>query len=72
MKIKIISQVKPHIWVKGGQYKQEEMPETPIVKKCGGQVKVLPLEEGFSVSDMVEKIIRENPLKVNREGSFAK
>lgn len=68
----IIAQVKPHIWVKGGQYKKKEMPETPIVKKYGGQVKILPLEEGFSVSDMVEKIIRESPLKVSRKGSFVK
>lgn len=67
---KIISQVKPHIWVKGGDYKPEEMPETSLVKQYGGRVKILPLEKNFSVSGLVDKIIKEKPFKIRQKGSF--
>jgi len=66
----IIAQVKPDMWVKGGQYREEEMPETPIIRRYGGKVKILPPEEDFSVSGLVEKIIKEKPIKVLREENF--
>lgn len=68
----IINQVRPHIWVKGGQYKPEEMPETPIIRRYGGKIKILPLERGFSVSNLVEKIVKEKPIKIHQTGSFAR
>lgn len=66
----IIAEIKPDIWVKGGHYKEEEMPETPIVKQYGGKIKILPLEEGFSVSMLVEKIIKDKPVKISKRESF--
>src|SRR3972149_5936992 len=48
----IIAEIKPNVWVKGGQYKAEEMPESPIVRSCGGEIKIVPLVGGFSVSDL--------------------
>lgn len=68
----IIAEVKPDIWVKGGHYKEVEMPETSTVKQYGGKVKILPLEKDFSVSDLVDKIVKEKPLKIHRKGSFSK
>lgn len=68
----IINQVRPNIWVKGGQYKKEEMPETSVIKGYGGKIKILPLERGFSVSDLVEKIIKEKPLKTHQVGIFVR
>lgn len=69
---KIIAEVKPDIWVKGGHYKEAEMPETPTVKQYGGKVKILPLEENFSVSTLVKKIIKEKPIKIPQTRSFSK
>lgn len=69
---KIIAQAEPNIWVKGGHYKKEKMPETLIVKRYGGKVKILPLEKGFSVTGLVEKIIKEKPIKVLPKESFSR
>lgn len=68
----IITEVKPDIWVKGGHYKKAEMPETEIIKQYGGKVKILPFEKGFSVSGLVEKIIKEKPVKVCQKESYVK
>ena len=68
----IIAQIKPHLWVKGGHYKPEEMPEAPIVKQYGGKIIILPLEKDFSVSRLVDKITKEAPVKVPQKGSFAR
>ena len=66
----IIAEVKPDIWVKGGHYKKAEMPETAIIKQYGGKVKILPFEKGFSVSGLVEKIIKQKPVKISKKEGF--
>ena len=40
-----ILKLKPEIYVKGGDYNIEEVPETPIVRSYGGEVKIIPLSE---------------------------
>jgi len=42
--------VRPHVHVKGGDYSVETMPETPLVRRNGGDVRVIPLVEGRSSS----------------------
>ena len=48
--------LKPSIHVKGGDYKKEDLPETKIVEKNGGEVRILGFVEGKSTSKIVEKI----------------
>ncbi|MBW3012120.1 D-glycero-beta-D-manno-heptose 1-phosphate adenylyltransferase [Candidatus Woesearchaeota archaeon] len=50
----IIRQVKPSIHVKGGDYKADDMPETPVVKKYGGKVVIIPLVKGKSTTKIIE------------------
>ncbi|MAF31019.1 MAG: D-glycero-beta-D-manno-heptose 1-phosphate adenylyltransferase [Magnetococcales bacterium] len=52
----IIDILKPSIHVKGGDYDPEKMPETPTVRKHGGEVVIIPLEEGYSNSKQFDKI----------------
>jgi rfaE bifunctional protein nucleotidyltransferase chain/domain len=54
---KIISEIKPNIHVKGGDYKIEDLPETKIVESYGGKIKILPLLEGFSTTNIIKKIL---------------
>ncbi|EQA53452.1 D-glycero-beta-D-manno-heptose 1-phosphate adenylyltransferase [Leptospira kmetyi] len=54
----LIRLVKPSIHVKGGDYKVEELPETPIVRQFGGEVKILPFVPGKSTSLLIEKILK--------------
>ena len=40
---KTIELLRPDVWCKGGEYVPDEMPETPTVRKYGGEVVVIPL-----------------------------
>lgn len=52
----IIDIIKPSIHAKGGDYDPEKMPETATVRKHGGDVKIIPLEDGYSNSNQFKKI----------------
>jgi glycerol-3-phosphate cytidylyltransferase len=54
--VEIIDELKPSIHVKGGDYKKEDLPETPIVEKNGGKVIILSLIQGKSTTNIVKKI----------------
>ena len=55
----IISQIKPDIHVKGGDYTVESLPESKIVHEYGGKVVILPLLEGRSSTNVIEKLNQE-------------
>jgi len=53
---RIIGRVLPDILVKGGDYKATEIAGAKAVIKNGGQVKILSFIDGYSTTDMVERI----------------
>lgn len=55
---RIIEEIKPHILVKGGDWKTEEIVGADFVLKNGGQVFSLPLLADFSTTAIAEKISR--------------
>ena len=58
----IISQIKPNIHVKGGDYdpcNYAKMPEAEIVHKYGGEVKIVKLVEGESTTAIINKMAKE-------------
>ena len=55
----VISILMPDIHVKGGDYDSsdyEKMPEAKIIKEYGGEVKIIPLVEGHSTTNIIKKI----------------
>lgn len=52
----LVDALQPHIYVKGGDYTMESLPEARAVERAGGQVVVLPLSEGYSTSALIERI----------------
>ncbi|MEN2984932.1 MAG: D-glycero-beta-D-manno-heptose 1-phosphate adenylyltransferase [Dictyoglomaceae bacterium] len=54
----LISELKPDIHVKGGDYKIEDLPEAKIVEDYGGKVFIFPLLEEFSTTKIIEKILK--------------
>lgn len=54
--IDILGQLKPSVHVKGGDYTKDSLPETEIVEKNGGEVKILSFVEGKSTTNIVKKI----------------
>ena len=61
--IDLITGLRPHLYVKGGDYTKESLPETPMVERMAGEVVILPLVKDSSTSGIVARI---------REGSGAK
>ncbi|MBN4070866.1 adenylyltransferase/cytidyltransferase family protein [Crocinitomix catalasitica] len=62
--IALIRELKPDILLKGADYDPDETdPENPqyivgsdIVRKYGGKVEVIPLVEGYSTTDIINKL----------------
>lgn len=54
--LELIARVAPQIHTKGGDYDVEALPETPLVRKLGGEVKILPFVQGFSSTELIRKI----------------
>lgn len=52
----LISEVKPDIYVKGGDYKLKELPEADIVARYGGRIELIPEVPGRSSSNVIKKI----------------
>ena len=57
---KLIAEVKPNIYVKGGDYTLETLPEAKIVHQFGGRVEFINLVAGRSTTNIVEKILAGN------------
>ena len=53
----LIRVIRPKYWVKGGDYQNyKELPEYKALRESGGKVKLIPLVEGYSTTDIYKKI----------------
>ncbi len=52
----LIKTVEPNVLVKGADYKPEDIVGYDIVRAKGGKVETIVLEEGFSTTDVIERI----------------
>jgi D-beta-D-heptose 7-phosphate kinase/D-beta-D-heptose 1-phosphate adenosyltransferase len=52
----VVEAIRPDIFVKGGDYTRDTLPEASLVERLGGQVVILPLVEDRSTSGMIERI----------------
>ena len=55
----LISEIQPDIYVKGGDYTLETLPEAKIVQNYGGRVELVNLVAGKSTTNIIEKILAE-------------
>jgi D-beta-D-heptose 7-phosphate kinase/D-beta-D-heptose 1-phosphate adenosyltransferase len=49
----VLRQLRPDVWVKGGDYAGAELPEASVLREWGGQSVVLPYLEGRSTTGLV-------------------
>jgi rfaE bifunctional protein nucleotidyltransferase chain/domain len=56
----LISQLRPDIHVKGGNYQIEEIPEAKLVESFGGKTVILKEVKGKSTSNIIAKILELN------------
>ncbi len=52
-----VAELKPDVYVKGGDYTPETLPEARVVEGYGGQVRLLPYHEGSSTTGIIQRIL---------------
>lgn len=52
----IIAKVRPDVYVKGGDYTLETLPEAKIVQSYGGRVEFVQMVTGRSTTNVIKKI----------------
>jgi len=54
--VRLMRELKPGVYVKGGDYRVEDLPEAEVAKEFGAEVRIIPFEEGYSTTALIEKI----------------
>lgn len=54
--INFLSEIKPDIHIKGGDYKDIVLPEAEIIEKNNGRIELAPIIAGKSTTDLLTKI----------------
>jgi len=53
-----LKEIKPNFHVKGGSYISERIEkEKKLLESWGGEVKTFELEEGYSTTDVIKRIL---------------
>ena len=61
--LELITLLKPHVLVKGGDWTKEEVVGREVVEGLGGKVVLLPFVEGSSTSNLIEAILKRHEKK---------
>jgi rfaE bifunctional protein nucleotidyltransferase chain/domain len=59
--LELIGLLRPDVIVKGGDYDMSRLPETALVQSWGGQARALPFVQGYSTTQLVERIKTKPP-----------
>lgn len=54
----LIEALRPDVYVKGGDYTRETLPEAPLVESLGGEVRLLPYLDDRSTTGIIERVRR--------------
>jgi glycerol-3-phosphate cytidylyltransferase len=54
--VRLMRELKPAVYVKGGDYKVEDLPEARVAAEIGAEVRIIPFEPGYSTTSLIEKI----------------
>jgi len=57
----LVGEIQPSIYVKGGDYQINELPEAGIVASYGGKIILIPEVPGRSSSNIIKKITTQVP-----------
>lgn len=52
----LIEAVRPDVFVKGGDYRRETLPEADLVERLGGEIRLLPYVEDHSTTAIVARV----------------
>lgn len=54
--VRLLRVLCPAVYVKGGDYRVEDLPEAKVAAKIGAEVRILPFEPGYSTTALIENI----------------
>ena len=54
--VELLSELRPAIYVKGGDYDMATLAETRLVEGWGGKAVAIPFVDGYSTTDLVRRI----------------
>lgn len=54
--VNLVGYLKPDIYIKGGDYTIDQLPEAQVVQSYGGTVDIMPLYEGHSTTGTIKKM----------------
>lgn len=52
----LLAALQPDVYVKGGDYREEDLPETPQVQAWGGRVAIVPFVAGHSSTRLLQRL----------------
>jgi D-beta-D-heptose 7-phosphate kinase / D-beta-D-heptose 1-phosphate adenosyltransferase len=52
----LIAAIRPDVFVKGGDYRLETLPEAGLVQRLGGSVRILSYVEDYSTTGLIERL----------------
>ena len=58
--LELITELRPELLVKGGDYDMDKLAETAVVKSYGGKALALPFVNGYSTTALVRKIRQDS------------
>jgi D-beta-D-heptose 7-phosphate kinase / D-beta-D-heptose 1-phosphate adenosyltransferase len=53
-----LERLRPDVFVKGGDYRRDELPETRVLESWGGSVAIVPYVPGRSTTRLIEELAR--------------
>ena len=59
--VRLMRELRPSVYVKGGDYRIEDLPEARVAEEIGAEVGIIPFEPGYSTSALVTKIRASGP-----------
>lgn len=63
----IVRQLHPDIYVKGGDYSLDRLPEAAIVASYGGRTVLVPLVEGRSTTNVIQRLRQQDKADIIQE-----
>jgi rfaE bifunctional protein nucleotidyltransferase chain/domain len=54
--IELLRVLRPDKYIKGGDYKPENLPEWQVTRECGIEVEFIPLLNGYSTSKLISSV----------------
>ncbi len=69
--LELVRALRPDVFVKGGDYTRETVPEAAVVEELGGRIEILPYLPEHSTTSIIERIRETNGTSTKANGMRA-